>query len=155
MGADTGDLNDRCRKGTLQQLVEAESQENAKILNALDIPTEMKGMKDLRFSSDYVALSATCGDWKTSKSFPAGHSRWALAATGGAFHGWHIDSNGFATYIEPECGAKVWILARAKPGANIRWDDIDMFLSRFFTVDKICSSLFDFEVILLVPGTEL
>lgn len=84
--SEVGDLNERLRDGTLQQLADA-SKKGKKILNALDIPMEMKGMRDLPFSSDYVALSATSSDWKTSKKFPAGHSHWALAATAGAFHG--------------------------------------------------------------------
>lgn len=138
----------------MQQIQDAAEQQGGKILNALGIPMEAKGLKDSPFSSDYAALITTGGDWKTSKSLPAGESRWALAATNGAFHGWHIDCNGFSTYIEVHSGARLWILARSKKPFE-RWDDIGLFTSKFFTPDMLCDKLWDFEAILLTPGAEL
>lgn len=40
--------------------------------------------------------------------------RWALAATKDAQHFWHIDSDGFATYIVPQCGKKLVFVGKPK-----------------------------------------
>ncbi|KAH9477241.1 hypothetical protein JR316_0011160, partial [Psilocybe cubensis] len=152
---ENGDLNLRIRTGTLDQLYQASFKGINKILNVLDIPMEMKGMRDLEVSTDYIALFNTMGDWKSSRAFVVGHSRWALAATKGAFHGWHMASNGLGTYIETKCGAKLWLLARPKDPKYRSMHDTSFFLSDSYQFDSACSSVLDVEAIVLVPGTEL
>ena len=55
--------------------------------------------------------TANCGD---DKALPLGDIRWGIAATTGALHWWHLDSEGFGTYIDTRAGLKWWIVGRRK-----------------------------------------
>ena len=37
---------------------------------------------------------------------------WGLVARKGSYHKWHIDADGFATFLDIICGVKVWIVAK-------------------------------------------
>ena len=96
------------------------------------------------FSSDLVA-------WEiTSRGIPPpiGDIQWGLAATPGARTWFHIDSNGFNTFIDVKCGSKVWLCIDDKLG---HFKVIDAF--KHFKLDE--PGDFQIEVILLTPGTRL
>lgn len=80
---------------------------------------------------------------------------WALAATAGAFHTWHIDCNGFVTFVSPVCGAKLWIIARPHVWIDFEdFADINLFLGGF-DLDKANEDLWTLEAMLLKPGDTL
>lgn len=82
--------------------------------------------------------------------------RWGLAATAGAFHHWHIDSDGFGTFIDPIAGSKWWIVAR--PIGNLKRDwftETSWLKNEAFDLNKDGKGLFDVEAILLQPGSRL
>ncbi|KAJ3493289.1 hypothetical protein NLJ89_g11055 [Agrocybe chaxingu] len=101
--------NDRLQNGTLEQLLEAAAGPNGKILNALEFPfTEPRIHLQQRFSSDMAAWFAT--DRPTEKLIvPVKDIRWGLAGLGGSVTHWHVDSDGFCTFIDVLCGLKLWM----------------------------------------------
>lgn len=84
---------------------------------------------------------------------PAPHLRWGLCATKGASHLWHIDSNGFGTFIDVKTGQKLWIMAHPKEGRTFA--DITLFLGDGYQLEEPNEGLWDLEAILLEPGTRM
>lgn len=94
--------------------------------------------------------------WDQAKHFPTGHFRWGLAATAGAFHTFHVDSNGLGTYISPVEGSKWWIVARPIGSLDhSTFEDVGFFLNKSFSVNGNGAGVFALEAILLEPGTTL
>lgn len=133
-----------------------------KILNALQFPMPEEGLGANPFSTDSVAWCGTKG-WRDCNDLvlpPTADIRWGLAATTGALHWWHIDSDGFGTYIDVKTGMKWWIVARPKQ-PTLSHDDFalfarsDIFMSSSYQMEAPCTSMWDLEAILLTPGTRL
>jgi len=128
-----------------EQLLKASATDTSKILNALEFPMNMASMSPTpKFSTDLVAWASTT----TGTPPPIGDIRWGLAATAGARTWFHIDSNGFNTFVDVKCGFKVWICIRDEPGQFVA---IDAFED--FELDD--GSRYQIEAILLTPGTRL
>lgn len=127
------------------QLLEAAASDAGRILNALEFPMGTAPVSPTpKFSSDLVA-------WEnTSRGIPPpiGDIRWGLAATPGARSWFHMDSNGFNTFIDVKCGFKAWMCLYDKSGC---FNLIDAF--KDFELDDPHD--FQLEVILLTPGTHL
>lgn len=144
--------------GTLRDLLTHVNSPTGNALNALDFPMGHVSMAPTSFASDTHALLRTANHptWDQAKQFPAGHFRWGLAATAGAFHAFHIDSNGLATYISPQTGSKWWVVAR--PIRNLdhsSFEDMGLLLDEAFSVNGNGKGIFALEAILLEPGTTL
>jgi hypothetical protein len=58
--------------------------------------------------------------------------RWGLAATAGARHWLHIDSDGLGTYIDVHCGGK-WFILFCPPDGQTKdaFGRIDLFTNKF------------------------
>ncbi len=112
-------------------------------------------MRPTTFASDTHALLRVAGSSTIidGGSFPTGHFRWGIAATSGAFHGFHIDSNGLGTYVRAVSGIKWWIIATPKKG--IKLEDISTLLDDRFDPMVASTELFSYEAILLQPGSTL
>jgi len=130
---------------TTDQLVKAAATDTGKILNALQFPMPLAPVSPTpKFSTDLLAWAIT----GTESPPPIGHIRWGLAATGGARTWFHLDSNGFNTFIMVLCGFKAWICIRDQFGQFV---SIDAF--KDFELDD--ASGYQIEIILLTPGTHL
>lgn len=145
--------------GTLGDLVAHAESPTGNALNALDFPMPQASMSPTPFASDAHALLRTVAQralkTSTSKEVPTGDFRWGLAATTGAFHAFHIDSNGLATFIVPQAGQKWWVVARPIDGLNFdAFEDIELLIDPPFDVNSP-SSKFSLEAILLKPGMKL
>jgi hypothetical protein len=82
--------------------------------------------------------------------FPVMDCRWGLAITDGAFHLWHIDCDGFGTYIDMQAGSKWWVLASPKEP----FDFLDIsFLTEAFQLDSDNGEVCRLEAVLLTPGS--
>ncbi|KAH6891575.1 hypothetical protein BKA70DRAFT_1119956, partial [Coprinopsis sp. MPI-PUGE-AT-0042] len=89
-------------------------------------------------------------------SYPSGHTQWGLLAYNGALHYLHIDAEGFGTWIDVKCGAKLWVIAY--PPSN----DQSLSLSNIDAY-QLGSQLFcgeppegwTLEAVVLMPGTRL
>ena len=149
-------------------MLEASKSSKARILNALSFPLPLSGITPSTMSSEIEAWRATEGRLFCSRTlaFPVGDIRWGLAATAGARHWIHIDSDGFGTFIDVKCGGKWWILFGPSVGGTKKdFAEIDTFLDNFDTNAEI-GGRFDLKVeknntfwvaeaIYLSPGTRL
>lgn len=70
----------------------------------------------MSLASDMVAFQA-----KRRRDYPTPLLRWGLAATGGAFSTFHIDSDGMGTFIScvNRDGAKWWVIVSPKDGSKL------------------------------------
>jgi hypothetical protein len=126
-------------------LLEASATIFGKILNALEFPMNLASLTPLpKFSTDLLAWAFTA----TGFPPPVGDIRFGLAATPGARTWFHIDANGFLTFIDIMCGFKIWICIRDEDG---RFMAIDAY--REFELDDARG--YYIEAILLTPGTRL
>lgn len=137
--------------GTPQDLIDESRKTNRKILNALEFPLEFSPLTPFpKFASDLKCWFAT-RRFKTNNAdtlYPTGHLRWALAALAGARTWWHIDSNGFLSFLKVMCGFKIWIVIY-----DVRGDLIKICAFENFVLDQVGNHRI--EVILLQPGTVL
>jgi hypothetical protein len=142
----------RHQKGTLKDILRCH-EEKSKILNALDFPMLSAPHPPTAIASDLAAFNGTvdlpmCG---RNILFPVTSTRWGLAATAGAHHLWHIDCNGFGTYIDTQTGQKWWIVARPKPDSD-RFSHPTLFTEEFH-IDGANFNKWDLEAVLLLPGS--
>ncbi|KAF8220480.1 hypothetical protein L208DRAFT_1202251, partial [Tricholoma matsutake] len=79
--------------------------------------------------------------------------RWGLAATSGAHHLWHIDCNGFCTYIDTQTGMKWWIIAKPKFG-SMHFSDAMLFTEEY-NISAANLEKRDLEAVLLCPGSKM
>ncbi|KAJ2937070.1 hypothetical protein H1R20_g29, partial [Candolleomyces eurysporus] len=103
--------------GTPEDLYKASIADHSrkKSLNALNFPNPNAGIQITPFDSEARAFMQTAGEpYCAGQSMPIADLRWALAATVGAHHYWHIDSDGFGTFIMVICGRKLWAVARER-----------------------------------------
>ena len=147
--------NDRRRHGVTADLVEAHKNARGKILNALDFPLPYDKNPPVSIASNLKAWQRTVGKLGCDQDYPASASKWGLAATTGAFHGFHIDCDGFGTYIEPLTGNKWWIIATPP-----REDGFGTFAStdslfNFVSTDGLANPGYILEAVLLTPGSRL
>ena len=137
--------------GTPQDLIDESRNTKGKILNALELPLEFSPLTPIpKFSSDLKSWFAT-QRFKTNNTdtlYPTGHLRWALASLAGARTWWHIDSNGFLTFLKVMCGYKIWIVIHDERG-----DLIKICAFEDFVLDEVGN--YRVEAILLQPGTIL
>jgi len=129
---------------------------DGKILNGLDFPM-WKNSQWVRstyatdmVACDYLHGNEYCGS--ASEPYPIGHVRWGLAGTAHAVSMFHIDSDGFATFMELKCGLK--LLAVYRPSSTLPLWDTNVFCnSEFFELDRIpAKAPFGLEGIILRPG---
>jgi hypothetical protein len=128
-----------------------------KILNALEFPMSYpppENAPPVGLDSDVEAFRNTAGMryCRTNEAFPFSSMRWGLAATANAYHTFHLDCDGFATYVKVQTGAKWWIVACPKEGVSLA--DTTLFTSDY-RIDKTDMKRYNYEAILLGPGMEL
>lgn len=149
--SDKGD--ERHTIGLTSDLLKSHRSPNGKILNALDFPMPTRGIRPPEtIATDILAFTETLDDpfCKRSSSFPDADMYWGLAATNHSFHFFHIDADGFGTFIAPQTGSKYWVLARPKAGKSFATTDI--FANSSFAIDEMNEDLWDVEAVLLGPG---
>ena len=145
------DGSERTRIGSVADILMASKSKDSKILNGLCFKDPFAGIQRSSFSSEAHALGVVYNQegW-VKKALSIEHLRWNLAATKDAFHPWHIDSDGYGTFVEVVAGSKWWIVAC--PKSNL---DIDIFNSTSCFIDDASEDQFEIEAILLLPGSQL
>jgi hypothetical protein len=109
------------------------------------------------FSTDSAAWNSTSGMDNTpaDQQPPIVDIRWGLAATAGALSWWHIDSNGYATYLDAKAGSKWIIVARRKIGNGLAsFSEVNIFLNGF-EFEEPNTDRWDIEAMILQPRTRL
>lgn len=142
--------------GTVAELIKASRLEHGKSLNALDLPLSIPN-PTYSVASESIAWNATIGSaWcKISETRPTSDLTWAIAATAGCMHNWHIDAEGFNTEIEPWTGCKIWIVASPKEPYNYDAFGSTEIFGPSFDVEKPNKHLWDLEAFVLKPGMRL
>lgn len=129
---------------------------HGKILNGLDFLMWKDSQWDrCSYATDMVAWdylheNPHCGT--TTSPYPTRHVRWGLAGTADTASMFHIDSDGFATFLQVMCGKKLWAVYRPYP--TLPLSNINVFtLSDFFELDKIpAGAQFGLEAVVLRQG---
>lgn len=145
----------RVQTATLKDLYWHSLSENGKILNGLEFPCPAGCMEpDVQMSSDGIAWSNTTAKRLCNKPTqkPLTEIRWGLAGTAGAISRWHIDSNGFGTYVDVQTGQKWWVVASPKTDGRT-FASRDFYNS--FDPQRVNSHLWDVTAVLLKPGDRL
>ena len=117
-----------------------------------------------RWEGNYSALILLPGiapreQWvaHSPKPPPLAYFWWGLAATTSALSWWHIDSEGFGTYIDTKAGLKWWIVAwrKGKEHEFESFSEADIFFNRGYELDEPNLDKWDMEAVVLHPGTQL
>lgn len=140
--------------GVTGDLLKSHRSPNGKILNALDFPMPTRGIRPPEtIATDILAFNETLDDpyCKRTAGFPVSDMYWGLAATNHSFHFFHIDTDGLATAVRPQNGAKYWIVAQPKAGRSFAATDI--YVDGKYAIDEMNMDLWEVEAILLTAGT--
>ncbi|KAK2459345.1 hypothetical protein APHAL10511_008638 [Amanita phalloides] len=145
----------RVKTGTLRSMFLHAKHPQGRILNGLEFPYP-SGCKepDLQLSSDTVAWVHTMQRplCKRESEKPMNDIRWGLAATAGAITNWHIDSNGFGTYVDVQTGKKWWVIAREKK-RGLAFANRRMYAH--FDPQDVNLNLWEVHAVMLSPGDRL
>ena len=100
----------------LTDLLQTSCMVNGKALNALSFPMIFAPVAPHLFFSEAIAWEYVQGcPWcKWKESYPASTSHFGLTATTGAYHKFHINSNGTGIFVEVVIGWKIWVLVVLK-----------------------------------------
>ena len=149
------DFQQRVRQGSLRQLYEEwhTPDERKKALNAIGLPLPDAGVVRSTYSSDVRAFYRTKNDFACIRSLPTASMNFALAATPGAHHWWHIDSRGDGTMVGVDTGQKVWAVAGPK-------DEKDLWSTTVWSTEEVDTrslkaEKWNVEIIVLNPGDRL
>lgn len=144
--------------GTTAHLLKSHRSNTGKILNALDFPMPIRGLRPPEtIATDRLAFNVTFDDPQCMRKgpFPDPDMYWALMALKHARHLFHIDADGLATFIDPQTGAKYWLVARLKPGILGTFSKTELYVNGGYEIDSINLDLWDVEAVLLTPGSRL
>jgi hypothetical protein len=133
----------------------AAAEVNGKALNGLDFRRPAPETAPPPFSTDFVACRQTHNVSFCTEPYPGTTMRWGLCATAGAYHRAHQDCEGFGTFVSPESGVKLWMLAVPKDGGS--YEDFASVKRLFqdFSPWRINGNLFDWVALILKPGMTL
>ncbi|KAF8227678.1 hypothetical protein L208DRAFT_1067131, partial [Tricholoma matsutake] len=154
----TNDENQRHQHGTTSELLQSYQSINGKILNALDFPLNNGSHPPMAIASDLVAFRAMACKAPTDE-YPATDMRCGLAATQGAFTGFHIDSDSLATtiYCVNKGGSKWWVIIGPKDKSDTAaFASVEnMYAFHNDRLNMVALGDVQVEAVLLRPGIRL
>lgn len=149
------DYNVRQRSGTLIDLYKSAQSPAGKALNALDFPMQCAEHPPHSFATDVKAWTRTLRSNNQADEYPTTSTRWGIAATSGSYHRWHVDTDGFGTWLDCKTGGKVWFIAIPKAGNGFtQFAARDLFQADY-SMESNNLHLWNVEAVLLTPGTRL
>jgi hypothetical protein len=134
----------------------ASAETGGAIINALSFPLPLSEIRKSTFSSDVEAWLVTDGLPYCDQEvfYPTADMRWGLAATKGARHWIHIDSDGLATNVDVLCGIRWWLLFTPSETFDLtNFGDLDQFFFEFDVTHP--PEHWTVEAVYLQPGTRL
>lgn len=143
-------------EGRLQDLLDSVENPSGRILNALDLPMCQESTTPTSYSTDTTAWHHTRGYTSCSSLdvFPTPDVRWALAGTDHTFTFFHIDSDGFNTFLKVICGKKLWMFYSEMPEMPL--SSRKVYLDEGFQLDRfVDEAKYKIEGILLSAGDML
>ncbi|KAG6848876.1 hypothetical protein H0H93_013252 [Arthromyces matolae] len=147
---------DKLRKGTVNDMFASLQSEFPRALNALHFPALRDDFSVPSFATDYIAWMQTRGRayFKTNKPYPVSDMRWAIASTGWTLHSWHVDANGYGTFVFVVAGIKIWFVAIPKDGCFDSFFSPNLYTGDF-DVRKPHSDRWVIKRLVLEPGVTL
>ncbi|KAG6895992.1 hypothetical protein C0992_011016 [Termitomyces sp. T32_za158] len=142
----------RHKVGTLKDILQSLDAERPKSLKALGIPPCVSKPADHHpLFTDRVAWDNAGA--KSGKSYPENEMRWSRVATSWAHQKWHLNSDGFATFIQVDFGMLLYFIGNPKRNLprNLLPGGIDRFLGKF-DLERTNSDILDIEFVILQPG---
>ncbi|KAG6887431.1 hypothetical protein C0992_012277 [Termitomyces sp. T32_za158] len=146
----------RVKRGSPLDFLHTLDQDHPKALSGLDFPLCHDPFPVQKFSSDFWAWTEVQGKGfcKSRNPYPVPEMRWGLASTSGTYHYFHLDANGYGTFVVVDCGCKLWFLASPRGGEEAGFDSIDMYAVDFEASEPNLN-LWNLELVVLKPGTKL
>lgn len=147
-------VNSRIVSGTLRAVYNHTQSPGGRILNVLDLPLVAGIPPPSTIASHLPAWRDTTSNNTFEKGveiYDTEHTSWALVATTDAFHKWHLDAEGFATWIEVVSGCKWWTVAVAPSHDDMA--RLDQFDSPFSL--ELGKREWRYESVLLPAGARL
>ncbi|KAG5337959.1 hypothetical protein C0989_008562 [Termitomyces sp. Mn162] len=146
----------KTRSGTLLDLLAGMRADPPKALNCLYMPETDDAYAKLPYSTDSVAWKRTrghtyCGN---EELYPISDMRWSIASTGATTHYWHIDSDGFGTFIQVETGCKLWYVATPKSGSFDDFASTELYTGDY-DISATNHDRWNIVRLVLTPGTTL
>ena len=141
--------------GTLDHVLTS-AEKGGAIINALSFPLPLSEIRKSTFSSDIEAWLVTEGlpYCDHEAVYPTPDMRWGLAATKGARHWIHVDSDGLGTIVDVLCGGRWWLLFTPSKNFDLtNFGDIDHFFFDFDVTNP--PDHWDVEAVYLQPGVRL
>lgn len=133
------------------------NQHKGRILNGLEFP-DPTGCRepDFQLSTDTVAWGQTRDQplCKADRHKPLNDIRWGLAATAHAISYWHVDANGYGTYVDVQEGAKWWVVGKQKED-GLGPSFASKMLYQEFDPQEANDDLWEVHATHLVPGDRL
>ncbi|KAG6914910.1 hypothetical protein DXG01_014487 [Tephrocybe rancida] len=142
--------------GTPLDLLHTLEQQYPKALSGLSFPLICDPFPPQKFSSNDYAWSGAQGSsfCKSRKPYPITEMRWGLALMGGTYHHFHIDVDGYGTFMVVEHGYKLWFLASLKSMDFHDFASIDLYTGSY-EKDDLNSGLWDVELLILGPDAKI
>ncbi|KAH6874092.1 hypothetical protein BKA70DRAFT_1449740 [Coprinopsis sp. MPI-PUGE-AT-0042] len=127
------------------------------VVNALTLPMPpgLRPEQQFTFSSKHITWLRTLGNHFCFAPYPTSSTRWSLVAFNSAFHYFHIDSDGFGTWVEVRRGLKLWVIARLKDESVASFGNVDGFLKVFGKGMSPNTDSWIIEAVVLGPNTRL
>lgn len=129
-----------------------------KNLNSLDFPMQNAVLPSEKFASDVKAWNWTQTTRNRNDHYPSSTARWGLAATTGASHKWHLDTDGESTFIKVVSidGGKVWFVGVPKDLNFEQFAQRHIFQGDSgYDMDTSNTALWNVEAVYLKPGSLL
>lgn len=149
--------NNRARVSTTLEVLKLMKLESPKSVNGLDYSMGHDDFARQPFSTESVAWEATKGGLYESHTdvLPWAAIRWGLFATAGCLTRWHADTGGFATFVAPDNGVKLWFVATPVNDVPLRDLMAHPKSHSMFDPNEVNNPGWFAEVVVLRPGMTL
>ncbi|KAG6884428.1 hypothetical protein C0993_011207 [Termitomyces sp. T159_Od127] len=146
----------RVKRGIPLDLLRTLNQQHPKALSGLSFPLCRDPFPPQKFSSDAWAWIEAQGKGfcKSRKPYPVPEMCWGLALTAGTYHYFHLDANGYGTFMTVDHGCKLWFFASPKNISGLAFDSINLYTVGFEASEPNLD-LWDVELVVLQPGSKL
>lgn len=155
-----GDLSERLRQATVDNLLYHANAEDGKPLNVPNMPMIDLSPPPLSIASELWAWKQTTGNILCKSGeyseYPSTAMRWATIATTGAYNSWSTVPHGLAAMIQVKAGLKWLIVGKRREDENNSksFAGIKDFLNAF-DIEAPNDDRWSLEAMLLAPGMDL
>lgn len=149
--------NNRARVSTTLEVLKLMKLESPKSVNGLNYSMGHNDFARQPFSTESITWEATKSGLYESHTdvLPWAAIRWGLFATAGCLTRWHADTGGFATFVAPDNGVKLWFVATPVNDVPLRDLMAHPKSHSMFDPNEVNNPGWFAEVVVLRPGMTL